>query len=104
MIGFSAVKYTEDSSNVAGTINNYHYLISYLHGFLTLCLPCGLRCKGSDAFKGLLSAFLVGFNTTTLVFMARLNGELFICCIRTRLGDTCYNRSLRFANEGASER
>ena len=38
--------------------------------------------------------------------MARLNGELFICCIRTRLGDTCCirtrlgdtccNQSLRF--------
>jgi len=34
---------------------------------------CGLRCKGSDAFKGLLRAFLVSFKTITFVLMARLN-------------------------------
>jgi len=59
--------------------------------------------KGSDAFKGLMRAFLVGFKTTTFVMMARFNWELFICCIRTRLGDTCCNWSLRFAKEGTSK-
>ena len=29
--------------------------------------------------------------------------ELFICCICNCLGDTCYNHSLRFTNEGALE-
>ena len=29
--------------------------------------------------------------------------ELFICCIRNFLGDTCCNCSLRFTNEGALE-
>ena len=52
VIGFSAVKYTEDSSNVDGSINSYYYLISYLHGFLTLAY---YRCKGSDAFAESLS-------------------------------------------------
>jgi len=79
-------------------------LLTYFRFESAQCASCSLRCKGSDAFKGLLRAFLVGFKTTTFVLMARLNGELFICCIRTCLGDTCCNWSLRFEIEGVSKR
>ena len=66
VIDFSAIKYTKDSSNELDSINIFYYLISDFYGFLTFYLLCGLRCKGSDALKGLLRAFLVGFKTTTL--------------------------------------
>ena len=81
---------------------HYSYLLSCFHVHDRYS-PCGLRCKGSDAFKRLLRAFLVGLKTTTFVLMARLNRELFICCIRTCLGDTCCNWSLRFEKEGISK-
>ena len=78
-------------------------LLSYFRFGSAQCVSCGLRCKGSDTFKGLLIAFLVGFKSTTFVLMARLNGELFICCICTCLGDTCCKQSLCFEKEGVSK-
>ena len=74
-------------------------LLTYFRFGSVQCVSCGLR--GIRCLQR--TAFLVSFKTTTFVMMVRLNEELFICCIRTRLGDTCCNWSLHFKKEGVSK-
>ena len=89
----------------------FHGITGYLHGLVSVYerpIIGGGRVLVAYSTWGKKNPGRIASTTNSVSRLHRhprsgTHTELFICCIRNCLGDTCCNRSLHFTNEGALE-